>query len=121
MIEQTAPPVTFTIATGQFKPSADSPQFLDVAATVNNAGDTVTGAQLNITAYKDGKLVETYVLVSPLALPGGDTSVTSRYVPADGFSKGAWSFKLSIQVRDPKSGVATVLNTVSLGNPVDIP
>lgn len=74
-----------------------------------------------MAAYRDGKLVETYVLVAPLALPSGDTTVSSRYIPAEGFSKGIWSFKLSVQVRDSKSGVATVLNTVSLGDPVTIP
>lgn len=116
-----APPIGFDSATGTLRPSPDKPQFLDVAATVTNTGDPVTGAELDISAYKDGKLVETYVLVSPLALAKGSTNVTSRYIPATGWTKGAWSFKLSVQVRDAKTGVATILNTVSLGNPVNVP
>lgn len=91
-----APPVMFSTVTGELKPSAEKPQFLNVGATITNNGEPVQGAEVSILAYKDGKLVETYVLVSPLALPKGDTSVNSRYIPADGFSKDVWTFKLSV-------------------------
>jgi len=115
------PPINFDEATAEIKPALDNPQFLNVTAIVSNTGDPITGAELNIAAYHDGELVENYVLVSPLALPAGETNLSNRYIPAEGWSTGAWSFTLSVQVRDRETGVASILSTVNLGDPVLIP
>ena len=117
----TAPPVSFLDATGELKPNAESPQFLLVDATLENTGDAVEDAELSLQAKKDGKLVENYVLVSPLSLPQGETSVSNRYLPMDGWSAGTWSFTLSVQINDRQTGVSTVLSSTSLGDPIEIP
>jgi hypothetical protein len=59
--------------------------------------------------------------VSPLSLPQGETDVSTRYIPLDGWESGTWSFKLNVQVRDRESGVAQVLSSTGLGDPIVIP
>lgn len=115
-----APPVAFTSASGELKPDAESPQFLQIDATLENTGDAMDDTELSLKVTRDGELVENYVVVSPLSLPEGDTTVTNRYIPPDGWAPGAWTFTLSVQVNDRVTGVSTVLSSISLGDPIVI-
>lgn len=115
-----APPVAFAAATGEIVPSPDDPQFLRLDATIANSGEAVTDAEVSLQATRDGELVENYVVVSPLSLPQGETDVSSRYVPLDGWESGTWVFTLSVQIRDRESGVAQVLSSIELGDPIVI-
>jgi hypothetical protein len=117
----TAPPVSFTAVSGSAKPSVDDLQFLALDVTISNTGELIADAQLSLQVTHNGVLVENYVIVSPLSLPTGDTPVSSRYIPVDGWSSGEWSFTLSVQVLDRSTGVATVLATSALGEPVVVP
>lgn len=115
-----APPVAFSAAAGILKPSAEEPQFLSLDATIANGGEPVADAELSLRVTRDGELVENYVVVSPLSLPSGETDVSSRYIPVDGWEPGTWAFTLSVQVQDRETGIAQVLSTVSLGDPIVI-
>jgi hypothetical protein len=114
------PPVTINDAAAVPRPDDAHPQFLDVDVLLGNTGEPVENAELNIAAYRDGELIENFVLLSPLSLPTGETPVHSRYIPADGFAAGSWTFTISVQVRDTSTGVATVLATVSTPAPLVI-
>lgn len=117
---ESAPPVSFVAATGELKPSADEPQFLLIDATIANIGEPVDDAELSLNVTRDGELVENYVVVSPLSLPEGETPVSNRYVPLDGWTPGTWAFTLSVQVHDRETGVSTIVSTTNLGDPVVI-
>lgn len=114
-------PIGFGAASAQIQPSAENPQFLNIDTTVENNGDPVMDAQLSLQVMRDGKLVENYVVVSPLALPQGETLVSNRYIPLNGWSAGTWTFSLSIQQLDRETGVSQVLTSVTLGEPIVIP
>lgn len=118
---QEAPPVAFSAVSGKLEPNSHSPQFLNVSATISNSGDAVEDAQLSLRATRDGKLIENYVVVSPLALPTGETDVSTRYVPVGGWQSGTWTFSLNVETLDRQTGIAQVLATISLGDPVTIP
>lgn len=121
LAEESAPPVSFLGATGELKPSGEEPQFLQIEATLENtAGEQIDGAELSLKVTRDGELVENYVVVSPLALPAGETQISNRYIPLDGWEPGTWSFTLSVQVHDRETGVSTIVSSIQLGEPIDI-
>ena|GEM_PF-746650 len=115
-----APPVEFLSATGVIAPDLANPQFVNVDAVISNTGDPVVDGELSLNVLRDGVLVENYVVVSPLSLPQGETTISSRYIPIDGWVAGTWTFTLSLQQLDRSTGVSTVLATTSLGEPIEI-
>jgi hypothetical protein len=112
--------ITFVNAEATPKPSADKLQFLDISATINNTGDATTNARVVLHAMRDGKVVEDFPLASSLALPNGNTTVQGRYIPADGWTKGEWTFTLTVESVDPGTGAARVIDTIELGKPITI-
>jgi hypothetical protein len=115
------PPVGFGQITATPQPSLDKIQFLDLSVTVSNNGEPITNAQLVLSASRNGKSVEDYPLASSLAVPTGNTVVQSRYIPATGWKSGTWTFILTLKTVDPSSGVAVVIASTDLGEPIVVP
>ena len=96
-------------------PDANAPQFVTITATILNNGPALPNARLSITALKDGAEVETFQLLPSVSLATGTTPVQQRYIPGSGFTKGTWTFVLTLESIDPATGVATKL----IEQPVD--
>lgn len=101
-------PVVITSATASPQPSAEAPQFAAIEATIENNGEPIDNAQLSLVASKNGSEIERFPINQSLALPGGELPITSRYLPAEGWSPGIWSFELLIE-RVEASGAAVVI------------
>jgi hypothetical protein len=114
-------PVAITSATATPQPSLDKIQFLNIAVTITNNGDAITNARLTLSVSHDGKAIEDYPLSESLALPIGDTTVQSRYIPATGWSSGTWTFSLRLESVDPNTGVAATIAARDLGGPIVVP
>ena len=107
-------------ATAAPKPAADNVQFAEVAATIVNHGEQITNAQLSLVASKDGAEVERFPISQSLSLPTGETPVTTRYIPAEGWSSGSWTFELLVETVDP-SGAAVVIARLPVDGTITIP
>ncbi|MGH2534975.1 MAG: hypothetical protein ACRDJW_22165 [Thermomicrobiales bacterium] len=114
------PSVQIGQASGTPRPTADDVQFLDVAATIDNAGEPLTNVQVTLRVTKDGELVEDFPLATSLTVATGQTPIQERYVPITGWSSGTWAFTLSVEAVDPGTGIAQVLATIELDE-LDIP
>lgn len=90
-------------------PDAKAPQFATVTGSIVNNGPALPNARLSITASLDGKEVETFQLLPSVSLATGVTPVQQRYIPGTGFTKGTWTFVLTLESVDPATGVATKL------------
>ena len=112
--------ISITSATATPKPAADDVQFVQVEATIQNSGDPVANAQLSLVASKDGAEVERFPISQSLSLPTGDTPISTRYLPADGWTTGTWTFELLLESVDP-SGAAIVLGRLPVDGTVTIP
>ncbi|MGC4106857.1 MAG: hypothetical protein QM753_10970 [Thermomicrobiales bacterium] len=113
-------PITLGQSTIAPKPSKDNVQFVNVSTTVSNSGDPITNGQLSLIAKKDGKEVERFPISQSLSVPTGETPVSSRYIPAEGFSTGTWTFELLLETTDG-SGAALVLAQQPIDGSVVIP
>jgi hypothetical protein len=116
-----APPVEIISATGEIVPDLANPQFLDLDVVIANNGEPISDAEVSLQVLRDGELIENYVVVSPLSLTTGETPVSSRYIPIDGWQSGSWSFTVSVQTLDRATGVAQIVSTMSLGDPIVLP
>ena len=112
--------VVISAATAAPKPAADNVQFAEVAATIVNNGEQITNAQLSLVASKDGAEVERFPISQSLSLPTGETPVTTRYIPAEGWSSGSWTFELLVETVDP-SGAAVVIARLPVDGTITIP
>jgi hypothetical protein len=106
-----ASPITMT-ATIEVAPDAKNPAFATVDVQIDNQGDPVTKAEIQLDVLHDGELVETFPLASSLALPAGATAVNQRYIPPTGWAAGEWSFVLRLNVIDGTTGAATTVTTL---------
>jgi hypothetical protein len=115
------PPIFISTATAAPQPSLKKIQFLEVDAKIVNNGDPVANAQLTLHVTRDDQVVEDYSLSSSLALPAGDTTVQSRYIPVTGWKSGTWAFTLTLETVDPANGAGVVVGSSDLGGPIVIP
>jgi hypothetical protein len=107
-------PLQILNATGTPRPDAQDIQFLDVSATISNAGEPLTNVRVVLRASRNAEIVEDFALASSLAVPSGETLIQQRYIPVTGWTAGTWQFTLAVEAVDPSSGVAQVLATADL-------
>ncbi|MGN6484105.1 MAG: hypothetical protein ACTHMX_06855 [Thermomicrobiales bacterium] len=112
-------PVTLGQSTIEPGPSKDNVQFVTVNTVVSNSGDPIANGQLSLIAKKDGKEVERFPISQSLSVPTGDTPVSTRYIPAEGFTTGTWTFELLLETTD--GGAALVLAQQPIDGQVVIP
>lgn len=113
-------PITVASASIEPGPSGDNVQFAVVDATVSNTGEPVNNAQLSLLAFRDGEEVERFPISQSLSLPGGDTEVSTRYIPLEGWSPGEWTFELLLETVEG-SGAAVVVASQPIEGSVTIP
>ena len=102
-------------------PNVKTPQFANVTGTIVNGSAPISNARLTIHALQDGKEVESFPLIPSLSLAQGETPIQQRYIPGTGFTKGTWSFLLTLESVDPASGAATLLLTQEIEQTIVVP
>jgi hypothetical protein len=101
-------------------PAVDNVQFVTVQAVIFNNGDPATGVQLSLVAYLDGEEVERFPINQSLSLPTGETPITTRYIPATGFTSGEWTFELLLETVTP-GGAAVVAARIEIETTIEVP
>ncbi|HEU0163980.1 MAG TPA: DUF916 domain-containing protein [Thermomicrobiales bacterium] len=117
----TASPVQVTDLAVAPGPDATSPIFATITGTIVNTGDPVPNARLTVHVRKDGKLVEDFQLIPSLSLAQGDTPINQRYIPATGFTKGTWTFDLTLESVETSNQAATVILDQAVPGSIIIP
>lgn len=102
-------------------PDAGEPIYASVDFTIANTGGVLNNANVVLHVQHDGELVEDFSLGSAMNIGSGETEISQRYIPADGFSSGEWSFTLSIETVDPQSGATTLVLEVPLSDAIIVP
>jgi hypothetical protein len=113
---------TFVItqATVEPAPSADDVQFATVEAVISNAGEPVANAQLSLIARVNGEEIERFPISQSLSLPSGETTISTRYIPATGWTSGTWTFELLLETVEP-GGAAVVVGRQMIEGSITIP
>lgn len=93
-------------------PAADNVQFVTLEADIVNSGEPANGVQLSLIAFLNGEEVERFPINQSLSLPTGETPITTRYIPATGFTEGEWSFELVLETVTPNGAAVVVARTM---------
>lgn len=114
-------PVEITNVTIAPVPPADSgdpPQYAALDIEITNRSVAVPAAQLTLLVARDGEMVEEFVLSRSLALLEVDTTIEQRYIPADGWQEGVYTFALLLESVDPTTGTETILASTEIADPI---
>lgn len=102
-------PIEISSATVEPKPEAGNVQFAAVSVVIDNRDVPVDGAKVVLGVAQDGEPVEEFLLAQSVTLQPGETAFEQRYIPMDGWSAGEWSFTVTLQSVDPRSGAEATL------------
>lgn len=114
-------PVQIAQSTIAPMPDEDEPVYVSVDLTIVNSGAVLNNANVVLHVHHDGELVEDFSLGSTMNIASGESTISQRYIPADGFSSGEWSFMLSIETVDPQSGATTLVLEIPLPDTITVP
>jgi hypothetical protein len=109
---------SFTVET-----SADASgavQFADVSAQIG-AGTPLPSVKVTLHVSRDGELVEDYQMSASLAVPADGIAIQQRYIPAEGWQPGTYTFALTVEAVDLATGQSTLLQTVESASDVVVP
>lgn len=102
-------------------PDAADPVYAEIDVTLDNTGEPLTNANVILHVFHNGELVEDFNLGSNMNIGFGETSINQRYIPADGFSSGEWSFTISIETVTPQANATTQVLNEPLPDIISIP
>ena len=114
-------PVQLQAGTVNAMPDEAEPVYAEVDLNLLVESEPITNANVVLHVYRDGELVEDFSLSSNTTIATGESNINQRYIPADGFDSGEWSFAISIERMDRQTGSVTTLVTYPLEDSITIP
>lgn len=114
-----ATPVTFGFGVS-VKPDGDPVRFADVTVSISNGGSAIPTATVRLHVLRDGNEVEVYPLSTNQAIPAGESTISQRYIPADDWQTGTYTFAVEIVVVDGATGTETAIGTVPSNDTITI-
>ena len=108
-------------ATVSIEPNADPIAFANASVTILNGGAEVPAANVSLTVLRDGEKVEDYPLANNVMLSTGETIVTGRYIPADAWTPGTYTFQVTVSSVNQRDGGETVLLTIDVTDSIVVP
>lgn len=104
------------------QPNADDIVFADVDITIDNPGERISAADVNLVVLRDGEVVEDYPLARNQVLVNGANEVSSRYIPDDGSWKpGTYDFAIVVTSVDPEGDTRIELLNEKLDAEIIVP
>jgi len=114
---QAAP--VFSVTNVRATPYGDPVQYADITATIVNNGSNIATANVILNVQRNGEEIERYPLSRNQALPVGETAFSQRYVPADGWKTGEYTFQLVIS--SVSGGTEVILSTTDVEDTIAVP
>jgi hypothetical protein len=108
-------------ATVSVEPNSDPIAFANASVTILNGGAEVPAANVVLTVLRDGAKLEDFPLASNVRLSTGETIVTGRYIPADAWVTGTYTFQVTVSSVNQRDGSETVLLTIDVTGSIVAP
>jgi len=114
-------PTGVSITKASIEPNAADIAFANVDVTLSNGGQEIPASNVNLDVLHDGELVESFPLATNQVLLSGENALTARYIPADMWESGSYTFRIVISAVDPNGGQETILLTEDLDATITVP
>lgn len=113
-------PSSLEVTSITIEPNADDIDFASIELSVQNHGEQFP-VTIELSLFRDGKLVDTYLLATNQLLTEGETLFSARYIPPDSWDPGAYTFGLVILGVDPRTGQEMVIDELELDSEIVVP
>lgn len=117
-VEEESPQVS--VQSAGIEPNAADITFAQVELVLfNDYQQTPVNVVLEI--YRDGELVEDIALATNQIFLHGENTYTTRYLPAEGWESGTYTFSVRVDAVNPETNQATVLLNEDLDAEIVVP
>lgn len=120
-IEEPEDPTAIYVANSAVTPNADPITFANVEITLDNGGQEIPATDVTLEVMRDGELVEEYPLATNQVLLSGENQYMARYIPAEMWESGTYTFNLVVSAVDPNGGQETILLDQELDATIEVP
>lgn len=114
-------PTGVSVANASIEPNADEIVFANVDLTLNNGGQQIPASDVTLEVLRDGEQVDEFPLATNQVLLNGENTYTTRYIPADMWEPGTYTFRIVVSAVDPNGGQETILLTEDLDAEIVVP
>lgn len=110
-----------SVTSATIEPNADQIAFANVAVTLENGGSQVAASDVVLQVLRNGTPVEDFPLATNQVLLSGENTYSARYIPADEWASGTYTFRLEVSAVDPSGGQRTSLLDQDLDANIVVP
>lgn len=120
-VQEPVDPTGISATSVTVEPNADPIAFANVTVVLDNGGQAIPAASIELVVSRDGEVLERYPLASNQPLDNGETEVSDRYIPADAWEPGTYTFQIVVSAVDRSSEGTTVLATIDVDDEIVVP
>lgn len=120
-IEEPADPKGISLVAASVRPNAEEIVFANVDIALNNGGQPLPAANVNLDVMRDGEQVDSFPLATNQVLLSGENQFVTRYLPADMWQSGEYTFSIKVSAVDPNGGQETILLDEELDATIVVP
>lgn len=120
-VPEAVDPTGVSLTDASIDPNAADIAFANVNVTLNNGGQVIPASKVSLEVLHDGELVESFPLATNQVLLSGENALTARYIPAEMWESGTYTFRLVVSAVDPNGGQETILLTEDLEPTITVP
>lgn len=108
------------VVSATIEPNDTDITYADVELVLLNEDRQMT-ANVVLVVYRDGELVEEVALATNQVVLTGENTFTTRYLPADMWESGTYTFDVRVHAVNPETNQETVLLTENLDAEIIVP
>ena len=110
-----------SVVESSVSPNSEEVVFANVDIALDNGGQQIPASNVMLEVMRDGELVEEYPLATNQVLLSGENHYTDRYIPAEMWESGTYTFNLVVSAVDPTGGQETILLDEELDATIEVP
>lgn len=112
-------PLGFAFATLDPLTNDTPPSMLQLTAEIANNAEPIENARVSMVTYQDGVEIDRYPILQGVTINQGTTPVQARYALPGGFTKGTYTFVVTIEIGS--ADTQTILATQKLDYEITVP
>lgn len=120
-IDEPQDPSGISVVHSSIEPNSEDIVFAGVDVTLNNGGQQIPASNVTLEVMRDGEQVDSFPLATNQVLLNGENQFVTRYLPADMWKSGEYTFSIKVSAVDPNGGQETVLLDEELDATIEVP
>lgn len=114
-------PAGISILEAAVERNAEEIVFANIDVTLNNGGQQIPATNVTLEVMRNGEPVDSFPLANNQVLLSGENQFVTRYLPADMWQSGEYTFGIKVSAVDPNGGQETILLDEELDATIVVP